>query len=133
MKKYETEKYTYVAVLEYDEDGISVFFPDIEEAYTCSDNTEKVLFDAQEVLKLSIRSRINDGENIPKPTALKDIKIGEGQYTSIVSVELEKEVEFDKKTLTIPHYLNEEAKKAGINFSQVLQKALKEMLLDMKK
>ena len=33
-----------------------------------------------------------------------------------------------KKTLTIPQWLNEEAEKEGINFSQVLQYALKEKL-----
>ena len=30
-----------------------------------------------------------------------------------------------KKTLTIPEWLNEKAMAAGLNFSQVLQKALK--------
>ena len=33
-----------------------------------------------------------------------------------------------KKTLTIPAWLNEESEKAGINFSQTLQSALKERL-----
>lgn len=33
-----------------------------------------------------------------------------------------------KKTLTIPQWLNEEAEKQGINFSQTLQYALKEKL-----
>ena len=37
-----------------------------------------------------------------------------------------------KKTLSIPAWLNEEAIKEGINFSQVLQDALK-MELDRKK
>lgn len=33
-----------------------------------------------------------------------------------------------KKTLTIPSWLNKKAEKAGINFSQVLQDALKTLL-----
>ena len=33
-----------------------------------------------------------------------------------------------KKTLTIPEWLNEAAEKENINFSQLLQKALKEQL-----
>ena len=33
-----------------------------------------------------------------------------------------------RKNLTIPYWLNVEAEKAGINFSQVLQVALKEKL-----
>ena len=33
-----------------------------------------------------------------------------------------------KKTLTIPSWLNDLAVKDGVNFSQVLQKALKEQL-----
>jgi len=33
-----------------------------------------------------------------------------------------------KKTLTIPNWLNSKAEKAGVNFSQTLQKALKQQL-----
>ncbi len=127
------KKYTYVAVLQYDEDGISAFFPDMEEAYTCSITTEEALKDAAEVLKLSIRSRIKDNEDIPKPTEIKDIKLEKNQYTTLISVDMEEKIKYDKKTLTIPHDLNVAAEEAGINFSQVLQTALREKIMQMQK
>lgn len=126
------KKYTYVAILQYDKDGISVFFPDISEAYTCSQTIEEALKDAEDVLKLSLRSRIKDGEDIPFPTELKDMKTERNQYTTLVSISLDNKVKYDKKTLTIPHELNAAAEEAGINFSQVLQNALREKLMDAK-
>lgn len=126
------KQYTYVAILQYDEDGISVWFPDIQEAYTCATTTEEALKDAEEVLSLSLKSRIKDQEEIPVPTELKEIKAEKGQYTTLVSVTLDKKVKYDKKTLTIPHDLNVAAEEAGINFSKVLQAALKDKLIDIK-
>lgn len=126
------KQYTYVAILQYDEDGISVWFPDIQEAYTCATTTEEALKDAEEVLRLSLKSRIKDQEEIPVPTELKEIKAEKGQYTTLVSVTLDKKVKYDKKTLTIPHDLNVAAEEAGINFSKVLQAALKDKLIDIK-
>ncbi len=126
------KKYTYAAILQYDNDGISVSFPDIEEAYTFASTTEEALNDAEEVLKLSLRSRLKDCEDIPTPTELRDLKIEQNQFTTLVSVVLEKKKKYDKKTLTIPHELNIEAENAGINFSQVLQSALREKLIEIK-
>ena len=123
------KKYTYVAILQYDVDGISIWFPDIEEAYTCSTTTEEAIKNAEEVIKLSLRSRMKDGEKIPAPTELKDVKIEINQYTTLITVSLEEKIKYDKKTLTIPHELNIAAEAAGINFSQVLQLALKEKLI----
>lgn len=126
------KNYTYAAILQYNDDGISVFFPDIDEAYTCAATTEEALKDAVDVLKLSLRSRIKDGEEVPVPTELKNIKTEKNQYTTLVSITLDNKVKYDKKTLTIPHDLNIAAEDAGINFSQVLQNALREKLMDIK-
>ncbi len=105
------KKYTYVAILQYGDDGISVYFPDIYEAYTCALTTEEALKDAEEVLRLSLRSRIRDGEELPEPTELKNITTGKNQYTTLVSIALDSKMKYDKKTLTIPHDLNVAAEK----------------------
>jgi antitoxin HicB len=118
--------------LQYDDDGISVYFPDIDEAYTCSKTTEEAIKDAEEVLKLSLKSRIKDDEKIPAPTELREIETENNQYTTLVSVTLENKIKYDKKTLTIPHDLNLAAEEAGFNFSQILQAALKNKLMKTK-
>lgn len=127
------DKYSFVAIFDYAEDGINIVFPDIEEAISCANTTEEALKKAEEVLGLCLVSREDDNEEIPVPTDIKDIKLETNQRTVIITVWMplarqEVKTIFDKKTLTIPHWLNEQAEKAGINFSQVLQAALKDKL-----
>lgn len=120
--------FCYPVVFDYAEDGINVFFSDFEEAYTWAHTTEDALKNAKEVLILTLKGRIEDNIEIPKPTDLKDISVEKSQYTSLVEVTFDTKILYDKKTLTIPHDLNEAATKAGINFSFVLQKAIAEEL-----
>lgn len=61
---------------------------------------------------------------VPKPTEPKDIKLQENQFMSLIEVVVVPKVQYDKKTLSIPHDVNVAATKAGINFSQVLHNAL---------
>jgi len=126
------KKYTYPAIIQYDEDGLSLWFPDMDEAYSNALTIEEAIDNAEQVLKLTLRSRIKDGENIPAPTELKTINLQSNQRTTLVSVFLEEKIKYDKKTLTIPHDLNIAAEQAGINFSQLLQTALKQKILQFK-
>ncbi|MBP2058967.1 hypothetical protein J2Z60_002168 [Lactobacillus colini] len=60
-------------------------------------------------------------------------KVGANSIATLVDVNISKYQRMNddrtvKKTLTIPNYLNEEAKEAGINFSAILTDALKQKL-----
>ena len=72
--------------------------------------------------------------NFPKPTLkISEIKLKENQFVSFVSIDMEDyRKKFNnksiKKTLTIPAWLNYLAEKENINFSQILQEAIKEKL-----
>ena len=88
---------------------------------------------AQDVLKGFLVCMEEENEEIPKPTPLKDIKEEENQRAVLIevcvaSLREKNKNKFVKKTLSIPYYLNVEAERAGINFSQALQVALKEKL-----
>lgn len=125
------------------EGGYSVIFNDwqgMNSAATCGDTLEEAYFMAQDLLGGMITSSQDDGEEIPKPSNVEDIKLEEGSddweyesaFISLISVDDEhyrktvlKPV---KKTLTIPGWLNEAAEREHINFSSVLQEALKERL-----
>jgi predicted RNase H-like HicB family nuclease len=127
------DKYSFVAIFDYAEDGINITFPDIDEALSCATNTEEALKNAEEVLGLCLVSREDDNEEIPNPTDIKDIKLDPNQRTVIITVWMplarqEVKTIYDRKTLTIPHWLNVEAEKADLNFSQILQAALKDKL-----
>jgi len=127
-------KYTYTAVFTPEENGLfSVNFPDLQGFYTSGDDMTDAIYMAQDVLCLTLYDMEQD--NIPIPAASKpqDIKITGEQFTSIVAVDTETYRRFYgnksvKKTLTLPMWLNERAERANINFSGILQEALKEHL-----
>ena len=73
-----------------------------------------------------------EGKELPKPFSVKYDK-EEGEVLTLVDVDMaEYRKKHDnrtvKKNCTIPYYLNVEAEKAGINFSRILQNALKQEL-----
>ena len=74
-----------------------------------------------------------DNDPIPEPSAIKDIALNENQRTVIIEVYMppfraQQENKYMKKTLTIPEWLNILAEKNDVNFSQLLQRALKQHL-----
>ena len=125
-------KYYYPAVFVKDDDKIGVSFPDISDCFTFGDNMADALFMASDAASMMIASFEDDGETIPVPSDIKTIKTD--GVVSLVPVDTDAwRKQFDnravKKTLTIPSWLNKKAEKAGINFSQVLQDALRTILI----
>lgn len=63
----------YPAIFEYDksEKRYTVYFPDLPEAITEGSTLEETLFNASEVLTLTLEGRIDEGMEIPKPKRAK--------------------------------------------------------------
>lgn len=134
------DRYTFPSILSYDEDGISVEFPDLPGCYTCADTTETAIVRAKEALALHISSMEDDNEEIPTPSSIDEIQLEKSQ--AIILIDAWMPVYRDKikyasvkKTLTIPKWLNDIAEENNTNFSQLLQNSLKEHLgiYDIKK
>lgn len=77
----------------------------------------------------------DDGEALPEATKLSDVqaKAPAGSIVSLVDVDFaeyrrKNDMRAVKKNCTIPSWLNYEAERAGVNFSAVLQTALKQEL-----
>ena len=127
------DTYLYAAILSYDEDGISIEFPDIPGCLSCADTSEEAAKNAREALGLHLWSMERDGDEIPTPTDIAKLELEERQIPLMVEVFMppirERQANrFVKKTLSIPAWLNAEAERAGVNFSQALQSTLKEQL-----
>lgn len=122
------KKYCFPAVLEYEDDKIVFEFPDLEEAFSFGDNMDDALQSAKEVLILTLRSRINDKEDIPEPTELKNLKLKKGQFTMLVEVTLDIKVKYVPVNTTLPEELKKAALKAKLNFSKILQRGVLEEL-----
>ena len=124
-------------VTKFDEDDYNVTFPDFEEIITCGEDLEEAYTMAEDALKLCLFDLYEDDEDINASTKLENIQQLEDNQTIImVRVNLKEVIkEYDnravKKTLTIPSWLNKEADKAHINYSHILQEALKEHLSRM--
>ncbi|WP_438434168.1 type II toxin-antitoxin system HicB family antitoxin [Gorillibacterium sp. sgz500922] len=127
------DRYIYPAVFDYALEGISVSFPDLPGAQTCGDNDEEALQMAKECLALHLYGMEQDGEDIPDASRAVDIVNEMNQTIALIEVWMppfrdemaEKAV---KKTLTIPKWLNDVAEENNVNFSRILQDALKSYL-----
>ena len=89
---------------------------------------------AEDVLALTLYEYEKNQRVIPEPTPIKQIITDEKEIVSLVMGDtLEYRKRYNnravKKTLTIPEWLNEEASALGVNFSQVLQEALMNILM----
>ena len=127
-------KYAYTAIFTPEENGMySVHFPDLQGCYTSGGDISDAVEMAQDVLCLTLYDLEQDKKPIPKASNPNTIETADEQFTSVVAVDTETYRRFYenksvKKTLTIPMWLNERAERANINFSGILQDALKSRL-----
>ena len=125
--------YVYPAVFSYAEDGISISFPDLPGCYSCGWTDEEALRMAKDALGGFLWCMENDGDDIPEPTMLNNLTVESNERLVLIEVYMplirnavdSKSV---KKTLTIPAWMDEAAKAQNINFSQLLQKSIMEVL-----
>lgn len=127
-------RYVYPACF-YPEDNnqYSVIFPDLRRISTYGNNLEDAMNMAADLLCMWILDCKRNNENLPKPSNVKDIQLDlENGFVNLIMADLDAYISKNnksvKKTLTIPAWLNDLAEKEGVNFSQELQKALKEKL-----
>lgn len=126
--------YSFAAIFEYEEDGISVSFPDLPGVFTCGDDEEEANRNAKEALGLHLFGMEQDSDPIPLPSKVYELTLdNKNQAAVIVNVFMpiirdRVQRATIKKTLTVQKWLNDLAEEHKINFSQVLQEALKERL-----
>ncbi len=133
----------YPACFFKEENGYSVIFPDLNLLATCGDTFEESMEMAVDCLAGYLHTCQIDGDPVPESSQLgtidpisiaKELEIEPFEsFVNMVSVDvaLYAKTHFEKsvkKTLTIPAWLNDAALKQNINFSQVLQDALKAQL-----
>lgn len=88
---------------------------------------------ARELLGCVLFGLEEDGETIPVPTALSDMKVKENERAVLVdvympSIRMAKVNRSVNRTVTLPAWLNAVALEHNVDFSQILQDALKTQL-----
>lgn len=127
-------KNAYPIIMTQGKEFIVVFIPDFNV------NTQgKDVLDAIEMARDAIGimgiDMQDDGEPLPEASSLADVQrtAPEGAVVSLVDIDFEEyrrknDMRAVKKNCTIPSWLNFAAERAGVNFSAVLQAALKKEL-----
>ena len=131
-------KYTYLALFEADKEngGYTISFPDFSGAISEADTLNEAIYKAREVLEIHTIMFEEEGKEFPEPSNFKALAGQLGSDEDIlqaisVDTELVRERERSKvvnKTVTLPSWLVEVGKENKINFSQLLQKAIREEL-----
>ena len=127
-------KNAYPIVMTQDKEFVVVFVPDF------GINTQgKGIPDAIEMARDAIGligiDMQDDGESLPEASSVASVQADapSGAIISLVDVDFTEyrkrnDMRAVKKNCTIPSWLNAEAERAGVNFSAVLQSALKSEL-----
>ncbi|MBO5515244.1 MAG: type II toxin-antitoxin system HicB family antitoxin [Schwartzia sp.] len=107
-------------------------FPDWAGA-TAGKTMDEATLMAEDFLGLACWDAEVDKEPLPTPTNPKKLEVGENSFVVMVSADTaayrrKMSNKTVKKTLSIPEWLNTMALEENINFSGVLQDALKEKL-----
>lgn len=123
------DRYSFIAVFDVADDGISIEFPDLPGCLPCADTMEEALKNAHEALGLHLWGLEQDGEEIPEPTQIQNITLEKNQVPAVIEVFMpafrdKLNNRFVKKTLSLPAWLADMADKDGVNCSKVFQKAL---------
>jgi len=122
-----SKKYVYPAQFIYEEnETISVYFPDLDGCQTNDDTIEGAALMAKEALEGYLSVLFELGNELPNPSDISNIDIGNGLVMMVVAdvKNIKAENKPVKKTLSIPKWLDREATNAHINFSSVLREAL---------
>lgn len=126
-------KYAYPAIFTFDkeENCYYVNFPDIENCFTDGKTIPEAIKMGTDALCLMLYAIEERKGDIPPATDIKSVKCGKDEFVTLISCDTMEyrlffENKSDKKTLTIPHWLNVMAQQKGANFSAILQKGLKE-------
>jgi predicted RNase H-like HicB family nuclease len=125
--------YIFPAIFYKDENAIGVEFPDLPGCVTFGDDMNDAVKMAKEAMGGYLLTLEDIKKAIPKPTPLSEVETQKGQAVFLVEVYLsvlrdEERNKSVKKTVTLPNWLNIAAMNADVNFSSVLQEALKERL-----
>lgn len=83
MKKY---CYVYPAIFTYEDDGISVEFPDLPGCLTCVDTTEEAIKMAKEALGLHLYGIEEENETLPVASNIRDLSLEKNQIPILIDI-----------------------------------------------
>lgn len=128
-------KYNYYAVFEKVEKGYHIYYPDISGCFSFAKTIEEALYMSKDALEGHLLILEEDGDEIKEPSTFLELikNLKENEILQLISVDTDFVRKRAKnksvnKMVTLPEWLIELGKEKKINFSQLLQDALKKEL-----
>jgi predicted RNase H-like HicB family nuclease len=128
------DEYVFPAIIEETAGGsYSVYYPDLPGCISGGDTLEAAVGNAREALMLHLYGMEADNDTVPVPSKLKDIAHAPNDSCVLVDVNMmiyrkRRHDRYVNRVVSLPDWINAEAKRSGINVSQLLQEALKTKL-----
>ena len=126
-------KYVYPAIFSQIEDGefaggYRVHIPDLPHTRTFGKDLADAIGMAEDAASMWLWDAENNKEQAPKASI--ELSCAKGEFISMIVADTDiyrrqMDSRSVKKTLTIPAWLNHKAEEAHVNFSSILQEALK--------
>ncbi len=133
MKNKQKDVYIYPVIFRNEgKAGFAILVPDLDVA-TCAETEEKAFIAARELIGITILGLEEDKEEIPLASSLQSIQLEKDDTVSLIdvfmpSIRLANKNKAVNRTVTLPAWLNAKALEYNINFSQLLQEAIKKEL-----
>jgi predicted RNase H-like HicB family nuclease len=128
-------KYSYPAILGFDEPTgrYYVLWPDLPGCTTTGDTEEEALCCAREAMSLHMYGLEEDNEGIPASSPVIGLACDKNEAVVIIeawmpSFREKMEIKAINRTVTLPGWLDREAKTANLNYSQILQDGIMQRL-----
>ena len=125
-------KLVYPVVISRGDNYLLASVPDCR-VDTQGEDMADVIEMARDAISIWCVTEQDAGRKLPSISDITDIVCEEGEIVTLVDVDIDAyrrklDNRVVRKNLTLPSWLNEQAEAANVNFSQILQKALKEEL-----
>lgn len=123
-------KYVYPALFAKEDESILVTFPDLEDTFTDGATMQEAFDNAEDVLNLMLWNREEEKADIPLPSSPEEIIVPQGTMLVMIKADtLAYRKLHDQKTIrrsiTLPSWLDTIAREHNINFSQLMQNAIR--------
>ena len=123
-------KYVYPALFVKEDESIIVTFPDLEDTFTDGATMQEAFENAEDVLNLMLWNREEEKDDIPMPSSPEQITVPQEATLAMIKADtLAYRKLHDQKTIrrsiTLPSRLDTIAREHNINFSQLMQNAIR--------
>lgn len=122
-------EYVYPALfhLNQDDGSYTITYPDLPGCISEGKSLENALYMAQDALQVWIGYCLDEGEALPAPSQMQQVKPESGEFVNLVRAVVQ-DSRAVRRTVSIPKWMDDQVSAAGISLSKVLQDALKTRL-----